>query len=69
MPIGFNKVGTRDVLDIEVRQLSIFLFEFPTYTRKFQECPIATDVINQRLGPMRSEILSSEASHLYISKL
>ncbi|KAI5118524.1 hypothetical protein M0805_007692 [Coniferiporia weirii] len=37
--IGFNKTGTREVLDIE-------------------ECPIATPVINDALGPLRKEVLS-----------
>ncbi|EMD41481.1 hypothetical protein CERSUDRAFT_42559 [Gelatoporia subvermispora B] len=42
--IGFNQIGTRNVMDIE-------------------ECPIATPVLNEALGPLRENIIKNIATY------
>ena len=55
LKIGFNQVGKRVVMDIEVRLL-VLRVSFNHSNCDLQECPIATPVLNKAYRPMRDEI-------------
>lgn len=54
--IGFNQMGKRTVMDIEVR-ISFSFVGVRIDLNDTQECPIATRVINEAYGPLRQNIL------------
>jgi hypothetical protein len=55
LKIGFNQVGRRVVMDIEVWRSTIQVC--PTIRfYGIQDCPIATPVLNEAYGPMRDDI-------------
>ncbi|KAG8220685.1 S-adenosyl-L-methionine-dependent methyltransferase [Butyriboletus roseoflavus] len=57
LKIGFNEVGKKSVIDIEVRRSSSSP-AFSLFTSR-QECPIATPVLNKALGPIRENIIQN----------
>ena len=54
LKIGFNEIGTKKVIDIEV---SPHVFRFSSPLTHCQECPIATPVLNDAFGPIREKII------------
>ena len=56
LKIGFNQIGRRVVMDIEVWKRGITIVVSTIRPFGLQECPIATPVLNEAYGPMRDDI-------------
>jgi tRNA (uracil-5-)-methyltransferase len=58
LKIGFNHVGQRQVMDIEVG-INCLLIDSDAEMKCTEDCPIATPVIAEAYGPIREEIIKS----------
>lgn len=55
--IGFNQIGTRQVMDIEVGPTLIKCIFLSSSRETLQDCPIATPTLNEALPPLRKNII------------